>query len=140
MKPDPYTVASGFLDMKTIRLAVTQLCARQMIQDHAFLQGAELSHFRDEAARRLILDFSAKVASKKYEVKTVRFPADWKQAVKLRFAKPGTWLGQKILKRWPIQYTEVTLEASAYYPDIEIRGHQAFVEIVHAARIRSYDE
>lgn len=92
----------------------------------------DVSEIRDEAARCLILQMEAKVASRKYAVKTVRYPATWLEAFKERFL-PDQW---KHL--WPVKYEEVTLEANAYYPEIEIHGKSTFVEICHASMLRQY--
>ena len=87
---------------------------------------------RDEVTRRLILQMEAKVASRKYAVKTVLYPATWLEAFKERFL-PDQW--QHL---WPVKYEEVTLEANAYYPEIEIHGKNAFVEIRHVSMMRQY--
>lgn len=92
------------------------------------LPPGRFNEIRDEVARRMILQFHAQVASRKFAVKTVRYPADWWQALKER------WFPRKWQKRWPVKYTEDTLEANAYYPEIQIPDRQTFVEIVHMSR------
>ena len=121
-------ITAGEINVNHIRLAVERLRAECGFD----LRNLEMREFRDECARRLIFQLEAKVASRKYAVKTVRYPASWLEAFKERFI-PDQW--QHL---WPVKYAEVTLEASAYYPDIEIRGHQAFVEIMHSARMREF--
>lgn len=60
--------------------------------------------WRDAVIPGLIAEIRGFVAAKKESV-TVRYPADWWQAVKLRFA-PQWFLGQ-----WPVLYREVVVDA-----------------------------
>ena len=73
------------------------------------------------------MEITANVASRKYDVKTVRFPADWKESLKRRFAP------QWLLNRYPVKYQEVTMEANAYYPEVNL-GQNAFVEVNYYAK------
>lgn len=41
---------------------------------------------------------------------TVKFPADWKEAIKERFAP--AWF----LKRWPVEYNETVINLAELYP------------------------
>jgi hypothetical protein len=128
-------IAAGEITIKHITLAVERLRAQYSMDlcgMHCHPVNFDAHEIRDEVARRLILQIEAKVASKKYAVKTVRYPATWLEAFKERFI-PNQW--QHL---WPVKYEEVTLEASAYYPEIEIPGREAFVEIRHAAMMRKY--
>lgn len=97
----------------------------------AMLGGLRFEEFREEAARQMVMQLKAKIATKKFESQTVIFPADWWQSFKKR------WFPAWALKKWPAKHTEVTFEANAYYPDIEIPGHNAFVEIMVAHRQRN---
>ena len=128
-------IATGEITTQHITLAVERLRA-QYVMDlygmHCHPGNFNAREIRDEVARKLILQLEAKVASKKYAVKAVRYPATWLEAFKERFI-PDQW--QHL---WPVKYEEVTLEASAYYPEIEIPGREAFVEIRHAAMMRQY--
>lgn len=125
-------IATGEITTRHITLAVEKLRAQYAMGLYCHPGNFDAREIRDEVTRRLILQLEAKVASKKYAVKTVRYPATWIEAFKERFI-PEQW---KHL--WPVKYEEVTLEASAYYPEIEIPGKNAFVEIRHAAIMRQY--
>jgi hypothetical protein len=96
------------------------------------LYRCEPSLMVEEMTRRMVASIRLKVAAKKYEVKTVRFPATWWDAFRLRFF-PAKWL-----KRWPVTFEEVSLEAWAYHPDIHISNHQTYVEIAVAAESNKY--
>lgn len=126
------SIASGIFgreEISRVRLEVARYAARTDIPEN----NLRIEQYTEEATRTMIMEFHAKVASKKYAVKTVSYPATWWDAFKKRFY-PARWL-----KRWPVVFEEVTMEASAYYPDIEIPGHAAFVDIAHKARRRTYE-
>jgi hypothetical protein len=106
---------------------IKTFCMRSSIDMDGFLEGVEMSHFIDASARNMILQLTAKVASKVYDVKTVRFPKDWWNALKAYiYPKLPYWVS----KKWPVKFTEVTMEANAYHPDICIPDHSTFVEIL----------
>jgi hypothetical protein len=125
---NPYDVISCDVTMKHIRLEVKRFMAEQRFDEGAYLGNLRMESFYDHAAQAMVLRTLQRVASKKLDVKTVRFPSDWWQAVKRRFFP--AWA----LAKWPVQYTEVTMEANAYMPDICIPDHDTFVEIVMATR------
>ena len=136
---NPYDQIHTALDTNRIRLEARRWQVSHGLSDQelGMIAGARLDMVRDEMARTMVTTLMATVASKKYEVKTVRFPADWVQACKRRWLNPAWRLGRWALKRWPVKYTEVTMEASAYYPEIAIPDHQAFVDIVFRRLPRS---
>lgn len=105
--------------------------------------GIKFDQYKDELCNRMILELKAVVATKKFEIKTVRFPANWKEGLRLAIRdglrKIGWWeLAAQWDKRRPINYTEVTMEASAYHPDIAIPDHQTFVNIVTTAKYNQH--
>jgi hypothetical protein len=106
--------------MKQIRLHVEHFRAAHAIDLRNFELDADIVR---EFAERLVLQLSTKVASKKYAAKTVSYPATWWDFFKHR------WFPARWLQRWPVKFATVTLEASAYYPDIDIPGHAAYVDI-----------
>jgi len=119
MLPD-FTIADAQLNVEHIQLYVERFRAAHAID----LRNVELhADIVREHAERLVLQLSAKVASKKYAAKTVSYPATWWEFFKHR------WFPPRWLARWPVKFATVTLEASAYYPDIEIPGHAAYVEV-----------
>lgn len=135
-----YNTITGEVPIKTVQLEVERFRMRQNIDMHC-LEKADIRTFVDEAARHFVIDFQARVASKKYEVKTVQFPATWKQAAKMAFCRwkrTPARLARWILRKWPVVMEEVTLEASAYYPDIEIPNHQAYVQIAMSVHKREW--
>lgn len=133
-RPTSPRIATGVIDHMTIRRSIEDLRYHCQYDMRNFERmDIQMEAIYDEMARRLIFSLAAKVAAKKYEVKTVRYPATWLEAVKERFI-PQQW--QHL---WPVKYEEVTLEANAYHPDIAIPGHASFVEILHCARMREFE-
>ncbi len=131
MNQSPYDTITGRLNFEHIRLESKRFIASSEFGfDMRVPAPDELRAFECEVGRRLVIEFQRNVASRKYDVKTVRFPADWWQAFKRR------WFPARILKRWPVKYTEVTMEANAYYPEIQIPERQTFVEVLMSARNR----
>lgn len=103
--------------------------------------GMSMEDLGNEYARRAVLEITARVASKKLDVKTVRFPATWKDACLEAFANWANRWGEHgwaTAARKRIEYTEVTLEANAYWPTLEIPNHEAFVDIAVEARNRKW--
>lgn len=126
-----YDVITGSLETKRITLEIRRIEAEYRFDPRSFLKSMESHQFYDEVSRQMTQRLIALVASRKYDVKTVRFPSDWWQSFKKRFFP--MWA----LQKYPIQYTEVTMEANAYYPEIEIPDKQAFVEVCIREAYRS---
>ena len=129
---NPDALVCADLTMERIRREILTFESRYQIDLRGLRDSVEATRIMDEAARVMTLQLCAKVASKKYAVKTVRWPLDWWQAFKLQF------FSGRMLKRWPVIYEEVTLEANAYHPDVEIPNHSTYVDIINRAKYGSY--
>jgi len=120
------------LTMQRVQLEVKKFVARSEFDERAMLRSVDMQVFHDEAARRMVMQMQAHVASKKLAVKTVQFPDGPWQFVKFNLISSRwykfSWV-RAFLKRFPVRYISVTLEANAYYPSVEIPDHAAFVEI-----------
>lgn len=127
-----------------IRLAAQRFGSRFEMSwrgDDGRFYGQSMEDLGNEYARRAVLEITARVASKKLDVKTVRFPATWKDACLEAFANWANRWGEHgwaTAARKRIEYTEVTLEANAYWPDLEIPDHDTFVDIAVASRNRKW--
>ena len=128
-----YHIAESEVGFLTIRREIEKFRVEYGV-DLEFLRGAELTRVEDEIAKRMIFSIECKIALKKFASKTVRFPATWWDAFKHRF------FPSRMLKKWPVKWDEVTLEASAYHPDVAIPNKQTFVEIMHASRKAIYQD
>lgn len=121
---------SAELPLRRVQLEMKKFAAQHLI--HTDLQ-FRLDNYMDQAARAMVLQLQARVASKKYEVKTVRWPDGPWQFIKF-YVKDSPLMGLGVvrwfLRQWPVKFIEVTMEANAYYPDVCIPDHDAFVEIM----------
>jgi hypothetical protein len=125
-------VFKTFLDQHKISLAIAQFKSRAMIDLGFFEHNLDVEIFQDEAARRLVAELTLRVASKKFDSRTVIYPANWWESFKKRWAP--SWF----LKRYPVRHDQITFEANAYYPDIAIPDHAAYVDIVTRVKDRMY--
>jgi hypothetical protein len=122
MPPD-FTIADAQLNVEQIRLYVERFKAAHAINLRTEIRTEIRADMLRDVVKSLILQLSAKVASKKYAAKTVSYPATWWEFFKHR------WFPRRWLARWPVRFATVTLEASAYYPDIEIPNCAAYVDV-----------
>jgi len=92
-----YQEFSDSIDIKRITRTVEKFRHRMAISDYAMRDIADSTHFHglkwetyhDEIGRRMILELQAKIASKKFDVKTVRFPDGAWQACKHALSQSG---------------------------------------------------
>lgn len=75
--------------------------------------GWHLCYKEDEFARGIRATITGYIWSEKLGKHKVSYPRDWWEALKQRFAP--RWL----LRKWPVQFTIVVLEARALYPDFQ---------------------
>jgi len=124
--PSGAVVGVGDVNIHTIRLQVQHLLEVQRVTGVApGIRPVLMTAVLHEVTRDVILRFQLRVAARKYATKTVSYPATWWDAFKRRWF-PASWL-----RRWPVRFESVTMEACAYYPDIEVPGEEAFVDILH---------
>lgn len=98
-----------------IELQAKDYAARVEIdmRETEFCSNGKYEVIRDEARRRLIHELRVRVFGKRHPEKTVvRYPADWWEAVKERFAP--AWF----LNRYPVRFTEVTATLDEMYPHL----------------------
>ena len=117
-------------------MAVSDYTMRDIHKSTHF-HGLKWETFYDELGQRMILELQAKIASKKFAVKTVRLPDGWWQAIRHAVSQSG-WMMYQCVRAWfakhPVRYVEVTMEANAYHPDVAIPDHETFVDIAYRVR------
>ena len=74
----------------------------------------------DEMFDQIVCQIKGSVAGEWLLREEVRYPTDWKEALKERFAPK--WF----IARWPIRYTVHKYEARALYPKISMPGREVF--------------
>ena len=90
---------------------------RVEIENRDLYQMRHSSEFRsweDRAKDRLVIEMRTTIYGKDHPTKhVIRFPADWLEAVKERFAP--AW----VRDRWPVKFTEITASLEETYTGIE---------------------
>ena len=105
--------------IQEITLRIGQIGAQRIIEEWPFAEQPEVrSRYLIESARWLL---AGMVRYAEQPCEPVKYPADWWQAVKERFAP--AWA----LKRWPVVYT--IWEPSVIYPDIKLPDRAHYVKI-----------
>ena len=75
---------------------------------------SQISSFGDEIRRQLIFEIRTKIYGKKHPPRhIIRYPADWLEALKERFAP--SW----IRHRWPVRFIEIEASLNEIYPEIK---------------------
>ncbi len=133
------------IDMRRITRSVETFKHRMAMENFEMRDIHKSTHFHglkwetyyDELAQRMILELQAKIASKKFAVKTVRFPDGWWQAIRHAVSQ-SQWMMYQCVRahftKHPVRYVEVTMEANAYHPDVAIPDHDTFVDIAMHVR------
>jgi hypothetical protein len=109
-----------------VRLDIRRVFERRLIPLELFktMERAELQTHIEHAAESLFMSVSARIAGKKFDERIVSYPATWWDGFKL--AHLPTFC--RILRHAP-RMTVVRLEASAFYPSIQIPNHKPFVQV-----------
>ncbi len=105
--------------VQEITLRIGQICSAREIDTWPFAEEPELRGQYCVETARIMLRAIVNYAEQPCE--PVKYPADWWQAVKQRFAP--AWF----LKRWPVEYT--VWEPFIVYPDIKLPERMHFVRI-----------
>lgn len=74
----------------------------------------DVEAFEDLFAEDAMLRLKAVVMGEHIETPAVRYPKDWKEAVRERF------FPEWALRRWPVQYTEKVFDTRVVYPMISL--------------------
>jgi len=120
----------GYVPIERVNFQIEMIRQQFQVDQRGLRDSTELCYWQDEIANRMVMSLKAKCASKKFEFQTTAYPSDWWQAFKKRFFP--RWA----LKKWPVEVTEHTYEASAYLPDVAIPDHETYVSIITGVRRR----
>jgi hypothetical protein len=89
----------------------------------ASLDSVQLESYYEHFLDGMVYELRLLLLGKTNQEVNVKYPKDWWQAVKERFA-PETFL-----KCWPVEYTEITLRATEIYPNIALPGEKCIVQV-----------
>ena len=81
----------------------------------------EASKWVEFTQDRLVLRLSAYMLEQQVDEQYLEYPADWWEAVKLR------WFPAWALRRWPVRYTHWRASVCAAYPDRTIPGERTVI-------------
>lgn len=73
--------------------------------------------------QRVYLKICQDIAAQHLDRAEFDYPADWKEAVKERFAP--AWLK----RRWPVRYHHVMIDIEALYPKIALPDEEYFIKV-----------
>jgi hypothetical protein len=108
IKMDKQQSSHKAVRLERLRLKVSLLLSRTFTND------VLMSVYEDSLADKVMISFETQVAAETIESITVKYPANWKEAVKERF------LPEFLRKRFPIQYTVQTVKIKVLYPKISL--------------------
>jgi len=94
--------------LEKITFAAKLRISAQLVED--FIYESQVKVFYDAWFDDIVVIVRQGILSQKIDEITVRYPADWWQAVKERFA-PG-WFR----RRWPIEWNKTVVDVRAVYP------------------------
>lgn len=93
---------------------IEKICSRQVITQHAMVYGRAPELFVQHTMEGLMLELVQFVATQKLDVVEEKWPKDWLEAFKER------WAPKWLLKKYPVQYKRMRVEAKAFYPKVPI--------------------
>lgn len=134
-KPEPS------VEITSVELQAFQFAVQEEMPD-VQLRNVQVESFRDQIARRMAWRLRASLYGEQLQQQTVTYPKNATQVLKqgiIRFFAAGAWpwaghwpwLADYISRRWPVEYTTITLNARALYPKLSL-PHESHV--VHIAR------
>jgi hypothetical protein len=109
-----------------VRLDIRRVMQRRGIPLELFktMERAELMSHIEYQAEQLFISVAARIAGKQFDQKLVSYPATWWDGFKLACLPTFCrWF------RHAPHMTVVKLEASAFYPSIQIPNHKPFVQV-----------
>lgn len=75
---------------------------------------------KDEVFNALVYQLEAHIFGQNIKTVTVRYPRDWREAIKERFAP--AWF----TRRWPVRYEVTTIDVLALYPTFTVPQHEMY--------------
>lgn len=104
--------------LEKITFMVQTYITQELAKDFAI--APQIHVFIDQWFDNIVLQIRQSVLSQKLDEISVRYPADWWQAVKERFAP--RWFR----RRWPIEWNKTTIDVRAIYPKMAMPDKMHF--------------
>ena len=103
--------------VERIVLELEQVGVTRAVSQRLLREAVSIESYIEPMTQKMVVSVIARVAMERLAVETVTYPEDWWQAFRARWA-PRWWL-----KRRPVRYTVVRIEARAYYPKVSMPEH-----------------
>jgi len=114
--------------LKRLRFGLWQRLTKELAESFAIDPDIAVEAFMDWAAGSIAVHVKQDILAQQLDKVTVHYPADWRQAVKERFAPE--WFTQ----RWPVRYSETVVDVQALYPRIALPREQDVAVIVRVLK------
>ena len=114
------TLGQSAFRVEEVALSLQRFAATCRIPQHSF----RVSTSQDFDLDALVVKLQCAVWARELDKKMLRFPRDWREAIKERFAP--RW----VLKRWPVRYAFIDVTAYHSYPELELKGTHPILQVV----------
>lgn len=104
-------VGSSKIEITDVDLERVEMIVSNRIREEGLRGTVEVDRLCDLLGRHVVITFRQSLWGEDVGTLRVRYPADWWQAFKQRYAP--RWA----LRRWPVRYTTVSQDVRAVYPD-----------------------
>lgn len=108
------------MNIETINLERLKVACRQVVAAE-YAVHLDYDHF----ARGIVAQIERTVWSKKIGHEDIRYPADWWEAVKER------WAPRWFLRRWPVRYRHFDVSVYHTYPGLTVREERPTLRVSH---------
>ena len=110
--------------LERLRLEIYQRISKELLKDFVISPSVTIEALTDWLSDNITVRVRQEILGQQLDKVTVRYPADWRQAAKKRFAPE--WF----TRRWPVQYDETMIDVQALYPKIALPHEQDVAVIV----------
>ena len=111
--------------LERLRATAQTYIPRELAEDFANEPDVEVSGFGSFLKQHVCLEVRQTVVGQgPYSYPTAKYPQDWKEAIKLRFAP--AWF----LDRWPVKWETVTFDARIVYPKIALPHDKHHIAVI----------
>jgi hypothetical protein len=103
-----------FVEFQTVELEKLKLGLHQAVSENALLMDPRIEVVRDQIIGHIVAKVQGYIWSEQLETWDVKYPSDWWQAFKER------WAPKWAKKRWPVEYQYHRYELKALYPEFKV--------------------
>jgi len=104
----------GYVQLERLKLIVLQYVAAGLAGNFADPPDVAVTQHLSFMSDDIVFRIKQEVWGREVQRQDVRYPADWREAVKER------WLPEWAKRRWPVRYVQVSLVARELYPHMSL--------------------